>query len=85
MTKSNEGGVRVERPVRRLTLREQLDYQIALKVEIMRERTRYLHALEWALGARDEFKLRPEGAGQFWWREELQGRAGLKWDGKKFR
>jgi hypothetical protein len=45
---------------------------------------RFRHAIEWALGVRGNFKQRKEGDGPFWWRSELQKRAGLKWDGEKF-
>lgn len=44
----------------------------------------YRHAIEWALGVRGEFPSRGEFDGTYWWRRELQKRAGLKWDGKKF-
>jgi len=45
---------------------------------------RYRDAFTWALGAGDSFPERPEGKGAYWWRSELQKRAGLKWDGEKF-
>ena len=45
---------------------------------------RLRQALEWALGARGEFRLRKKGEWQFWWRKELMKRAGLAWDGGKF-
>lgn len=45
---------------------------------------RFRHAIEWALGIRGHFKQRGVGDGPLWWRKELQKRAGLKWDGKKF-
>ena len=45
---------------------------------------RFRCAIEWALGVRGHFKQRKEGDGPFWWRNELQKRAGLKWDGEKF-
>jgi hypothetical protein len=44
---------------------------------------RYFDALCWALGTGD-FAPRQPGQGAFWWRPELQRRAGLKWDGDKF-
>jgi hypothetical protein len=45
---------------------------------------RYRDALTWALGAGGSFPTRPVGKGAYWWRSELQKRAGLKWDGEKF-
>lgn len=39
---------------------------------------RFRHAIEWALGVRGNFKQRRMGDGPFWWRKELQKRAGLK-------
>lgn len=45
---------------------------------------RYKHALAWALGSNGEFRARELGEGAFWWRKELQARAGLEWDGRKF-
>lgn len=41
-------------------------------------------AITWALGAGEPFPLREAGQGAYWWRSELQKRAGLKWDGEKF-
>lgn len=42
-------------------------------------------AVEWALGARGDFRARNEKIeGPYWWRKELLDRAGLKWDGEKF-
>ena len=41
-------------------------------------------AIEWALGVGEEFKPRKKGGGPYWWRDELEQRAGLKWDGEKF-
>ena len=41
-------------------------------------------AIEWALGAGENFKPCKKGDGPYWWRAELQQRAGLKWDGEKF-
>lgn len=48
------------------------------------EHTKYREALEWALGARGDFKERAELDAPCWWREELKERAGLKWDGEKY-
>lgn len=45
---------------------------------------RYRDAIEWALGANGDFPDREPGDGAYWWRSELQRRAGLEWDGKKF-
>ena len=44
---------------------------------------KYREALVWALGGGDDFP--PEVGGRpFWWRIELQKRAGLIWNGKRF-
>ena len=51
---------------------------------VLKREKRLRQALEWALGVRGDFKIRREGDGPFWWRNELQKRAGLKWNGKKF-
>ena len=48
------------------------------------ERERYRKALEWALGADEEFNQHPTKKGKYWWREELAKRAGLKWDEDKY-
>jgi hypothetical protein len=45
---------------------------------------RYRQALVWALGAGDDFRLRGDTDGPYWWRRELAQRAGLEWDGEKF-
>lgn len=34
--------------------------------------------IRWALGEEGDFPNRPEGAGLYWWRDELRKRAGLK-------
>jgi hypothetical protein len=48
------------------------------------QEARYFHALRWALGVNGEFPTRKDGQGAYWWRTELQRRAGLYWDGKRF-
>ena len=48
------------------------------------EADRYREALVWALGAGGDFPLRETNQGFYWWRSELQKRAGLEWDGEKF-
>jgi hypothetical protein len=46
----------------------------------------YRDALVWALGAHetDGFRERYAGDPAYWWRKELQERAGFEWDGEKF-
>lgn len=41
-------------------------------------------ALVWALGDGEDFRGRSEGEGAYWWRNELQTRAGLDWNGEQF-
>jgi len=55
-----------------------------VKTQVQPVVKRFRHAIEWALGAYEDFKIRKEGDGPFWWRKELQKRAGLKWEGEKF-
>jgi hypothetical protein len=43
-----------------------------------KERIRMLHAIEWALGTRDNFGPRPKGRGPYWWRTELQKSSGME-------
>lgn len=43
----------------------------------MRRRRQLREAIEWALGENGEFRQKPEGAGNYWWRKELRQRAGL--------
>lgn len=45
---------------------------------------RYEKAIVWALGAGEDFPVRREGQGAYWWRMELAERAGLLWDGEMF-
>lgn len=40
-------------------------------------RKQLLKAIRWALGEDDEFRMREEGEGLFWWRKELRRRAGF--------
>lgn len=44
-------------------------------------------AVRWALGELGDFPGRPRapGEGAFWWRTELQKRAGLRWDHRKMK
>ena len=58
-----------------------LEEFICHHVETKIERDRYRDALVWALGAGEDFPL-PAGNRPFWWRSELQERAGLVWDGE---
>jgi hypothetical protein len=44
----------------------------------------YMDAITWALGANGDFRSRNDGEGSYWWRKELQERAGLVWNGEKF-
>ena len=48
------------------------------------EAKRLEDAIIWALGAGESFPLREDEQDAYWWRSELQKRAGLKWDGEKF-
>ena len=48
------------------------------------EHKKYREAIEWALGANEEFDQRPPKKGAYWWREKLAKRAGLRWDGEKY-
>lgn len=41
-------------------------------------------ALEWALGARGDFRTRGTMDGAYWWRGELAERAGLVWNGHRY-
>lgn len=50
------------------------------KKELEAQNRRYERALRWALGELGEFRHREDGEGAFWWRTELQKRAGLAWD-----
>ena len=52
-------------------------------MDITRERDSLREAIAWALGERDEFPLREQGQGAFWWRAELRRRAALAGSGKE--
>jgi len=41
-------------------------------------------AVEWALGAGDDFPTRGVADGPYYWRHELARRACLRWDGKRY-
>ena len=42
------------------------------------------HAIEWALGSRDDFRAQGTMDGKYWWRGELAERAGLAWSGSEW-
>lgn len=48
------------------------------------QRARLLDAVNWCLGVAGDFQARQEGQGAYWWRPELQRRAGLEYDGTRF-
>ena len=50
---------------------------------LRKSRDELLEALNWALGAAGNFKQKPDGAGNYWWRTELRERANLTWDSEK--
>lgn len=47
------------------------------------ESARLRKAIEWALGANGDFRERGENEGAYWWREELQARSGMIWNGER--
>lgn len=48
------------------------------------ENLRLRRAIEWALGAREDFEPQGESKAKYWWRKELSERAGLVWDGERY-
>ena len=49
-----------------------------------RDAERLMRAITWAMGAGNNFPLRADGEGPYWWRKELCKRAGIVWDGTKY-
>lgn len=56
-----------------------LDFQLLLAhIEAQAEVIEwYEQAILWALGENGDFRLRPKGAGAYWWRTELRKKAAL--------
>lgn len=51
------------------------------KAQLEAQNRRMEKAIRWALGEIGDFPgKREEGQGNFWWRHELQKRAGFRWD-----
>lgn len=53
-------------------------------VKAERELAEVRSAIEWALGAGDDFPERQKGQGAYWWRKELAKRARLEWSGVEY-
>jgi len=61
-----------------------LDAERAANAALKEENERLRNAIVWALGAGKEFKPQGTKDGKYWWRGELETRAGLEWDGEKY-
>lgn len=73
-----------QRDMAETSLQRQLAQARAALAERDAQVARMLSALNWGLGVGAEFPMKREGQGNYWWRPELQRRAGLDYDGERF-
>ena len=59
-------------------LESEIELRLAQRNDSLREVEKLRTAVLWALGQNGSFATRPDGAGAYWWREELRKRAGLE-------